>query len=114
MSRGEIYLAYNEKTGKFEPLKKIEIFTTEMEPENLETLIVSKGVLKVRTGRFVVYDIEYLMNHIDQEAELYRRLAGIKKDHDGCVNCEFQDKTEHEEPCLNCSHNYVDKWRVRE
>lgn len=114
MSRGEIYLAYNEKTGKFEPLKKIEIFTTEMEPENLETLIVSKGALKVRAGRFVVYDVEYLKKHIDQEAELYGQIAEKQKEHGGCENCKYKDKTELEEPCRYCSHNFPDRWRANE
>ena len=47
--------------------------------EETETITVSKGCLKTRKGRFVVYDVEYLMNHIEQETELYRRLAGMKK-----------------------------------
>lgn len=42
------------------------------------------------------------------------RIAGMKKKHDGCVNCRFEEKKEHEEPCRRCSHNYVDKWRAKE
>lgn len=82
--------------------------------EETETITVSKGCLKARKGRFVVYDVEYLKNHIEQEAAIYGRIAGMKKEHDGCVNCEFQDKKEHEEPCRSCSHCYVDKWRAKE
>lgn len=82
--------------------------------EETETITVSKGCLKVRKGRFVVYDVEYLKKHIDREAELYGRIAGMKKEHDGCVSCRFEDKKEHEEPCRSCSHCYVDKWRAKE
>lgn len=114
MKDKNLYMAFNEETGKFEKLEKIEIFTTEQELEDTETIIVSKGALKVRMGRFVVYDIEYLMKHIDQEAELYGRIAGMKKEHDGCVNCKFWEKTEHEEPCRYCSHNFPDRWRAKE
>lgn len=50
--------------------------------EETETITVSKGCLKARKGRFVVYDVEYLKNHIDIEAKLYGRgkevLAEIK------------------------------------
>lgn len=80
MSKGEIYLAFNEKTGKFEALKKIEIFTTENDPdpEDMETIIVSKGCLKARKGRFVVYDVEYLKKHIEQEAAIYGNVSAIE------------------------------------
>ncbi len=42
------------------------------------------------------------------------RIAGMKKEHDGCVACRFKDKKEHEEPCRSCSHCYVDKWKAKE
>lgn len=82
--------------------------------EETETITVSKGCLKTRTGRFVVYDVEYLKSHIEQEAELYGRIAKMKKEHDGCVSCRFEDKKEHEEPCRSCSNNFTDKWRAKE
>lgn len=82
--------------------------------EETETITVSKGCLKIRTGRFVVYDVEYLKNHIEQEAAIYGRIAGMKKEHDGCVSCRFEDKKEHEKPCRSCSHNFTDKWRAKE
>lgn len=82
--------------------------------EETETITVSKGCLKARKGRFVVYDVEYLKSHIEQEAAIYGRIAGMKKEHDGCVSCRFEDKKEHEEPCRRCSHNFTDKWRAKE
>lgn len=82
--------------------------------EETETITVSKGCLKARKGRFVVYDVEYLKSHIEQEAAIYGRIAGMKKEHDGCVSCRFEDKKEHEKPCRSCSHNFTDKWRAKE
>lgn len=51
--------------------------------EEKETITVSKGCLKARTGRFVVYDVEFLKRHIDIEAELYGRGKAENKD---CVS----------------------------
>ena len=45
--------------------------------EETETITVSKGCLKARKGRFVVYDVEYLKNHIEQEAAIYRNVSAI-------------------------------------
>lgn len=45
--------------------------------EETETITVSKGCLKTRTGRFVVYDVEYLKNHIEQEAAIYGNVSAI-------------------------------------
>lgn len=100
----------------FEIIPKIKIHREVFEKceEETETITVSKGCLKARTGRFVVYDVEYLKKHIDREAEIYGRIAGMKKEHDGCVNCRFEGKKEHEEPCRSCSHNFTDKWRAKE
>lgn len=47
------------------------------EEEETETITVSKGCLKTRTGRFVVYDVEYLKNHIEQEAAIYGNVSAI-------------------------------------
>ena len=100
----------------FDIIPKIKIHREVFEKceEETETITVSKGCLKARKGRFVVYDVEYLKKHIDREAEIYGRIAGMKKEHDGCVSCKFEDKKEHEEPCRRCSHNFTDKWRAKE
>lgn len=45
--------------------------------EETETITVSKGCLKARKGRFVVYDVEYLKSHIEQEAAIYGNVAAI-------------------------------------
>lgn len=45
--------------------------------EETETITVSKGCLKARKGRFVVYDVEYLKSHIEQEAAIYRNVSAI-------------------------------------
>ena len=45
--------------------------------EETETITVSKGCLKARKGRFVVYDVEYLKNHIEQEAAIYGNVSAI-------------------------------------
>ena len=45
--------------------------------EETETITVSKGCLKARKGRFVVYDVEYLKNHIEQEAAIYGNISAI-------------------------------------
>ena len=34
--------------------------------------------------------------------------------YDGCDKCKYRNKAEHEEPCKNCCHNYVDKFRFDE
>ena len=62
---------------------------------------------------FVVLGIKQIIK-ADTEAELYRRIAGMKKEHDGCVSCRFEDKKEHEDPCRRCSHNFTDKWEAKE
>lgn len=46
--------------------------------EETETITVSKGCLKARKGRFVVYDVEYLKNHIEQEAAIYGNVSAIE------------------------------------
>ena len=51
--------------------------------EETETITVSKGCLKARKGRFVVYDVEYLKKHIDREAEIYRQSAA---ECDDCIS----------------------------
>ena len=43
--------------------------------EETETITVSKGCLKARKGRFVVYDVEYLKTHIDIETKIYGQHA---------------------------------------
>lgn len=48
-----------------------------LEEEN-ETITVSKGCLKARKGRFVVYDVEYLKSHIEQEAAIYGNVSAIE------------------------------------
>lgn len=45
--------------------------------EETETITVSKGCLKARKGRFVVYDVEYLKSHIEQEAAIYGNVSAI-------------------------------------
>lgn len=35
-------------------------------------------------------------------------------EHDGCEDCIYTDRMEHEEPCSQCCHAYVDKFRRRE
>lgn len=51
--------------------------------EETETITVSKGCLKTRKGRFVVYDVEYLKNHIDIEAKIYGQHA---PERDDCIS----------------------------
>lgn len=51
--------------------------------EETETITVSKGCLKARTGRFVVYDVEYLKKHIDREADIYGQPAA---ECDDCIS----------------------------
>lgn len=51
--------------------------------EETETITVSKGCLKARTGRFVVYDVEYLKKHIDIEAKIYGQPAA---ECDDCIS----------------------------
>lgn len=46
--------------------------------EETETITVSKGCLKARKGRFVVYDVEYLKSHIEQEAAIYGNISAIE------------------------------------
>ena len=46
--------------------------------EETETITVSKGCLKARKGRFVVYDVEYLKSHIEQEAAIYGNVSAIE------------------------------------
>lgn len=48
------------------------------EREETETITVSKGCLKTRKGRFVVYDVEYLKKHIEQEAAIYGNFSAIQ------------------------------------
>lgn len=42
------------------------------------------------------------------------RIAGMKKEHDGCMSCRFEDKKGDELPCCKCSHSYIDMWRAKE
>ena len=35
-------------------------------------------------------------------------------EHDGCEDCMYTDRMWHEEPCSQCCHAYVDKFRRRE
>lgn len=69
--------------------------------EETETITVSKGCLKARKGRFVVYDVEYLKSHIEQEAAIYGRIAGIKKEHDGCEDKYKKGYSDGFRDCLN-------------
>ena len=46
--------------------------------EETETITVSKGCLKARKRRFVVYDVEYLKSHIEQEMAIYGNVSAIK------------------------------------
>lgn len=46
--------------------------------EGMETITVSKGCLKARIGRFVVYDVDYLRKHIEQELKLYGEVKDDK------------------------------------
>ena len=43
----------------------------------------------------------------------FRNQTMGKKNHDGCVNCKFEDKSEDEDPCVRCKQRYVDQWRGR-
>jgi hypothetical protein len=51
--------------------------------EETETITVSKGCLKAHKGHFIVYDYDYLINHIEQEAEIYRHIAAEKNKGEG-------------------------------
>lgn len=42
----------------------------------METISISNGALKVRTGRFIVYDYDWLLNHLDSEVA---HLLEVKK-----------------------------------
>lgn len=63
----------------FEIIPKIKINREVFEKceEETETITVSKGCLKTRTGRFVVYDVGYLKSHIEQEAAIYGNVSAI-------------------------------------
>ena len=47
--------------------------------ENEEIIKVSKGALKARTGRYVIYDVEWLKTHFNTtEAKLYGQPQPVK------------------------------------
>lgn len=61
------------------------------EAEDEEVIRVSKGVLKARTGRFVVYDVEYLKKHFYHEEKIYgqpKKGEWLEKDKGIYVTCE--------------------------
>lgn len=65
--------------------------------EETETITVSKGCLKARTGRFVVYDVEYLKRHIEQEAAIYGNVSAIEAlKKSSWVPITYRDMTEEE------------------
>lgn len=33
--------------------------------------------------------------------------------HNGCYACKYEGKSSGELPCVNCMHNYTDKWEPR-
>ena len=39
--------------------------------------------------------------------------VAIPQEHDGCKDCKHQDKGEDQMPCLECQHNYKDKWEKK-
>lgn len=41
-----------------------------------ETITISKGAVKVRKGRFIIYDFDWLLNHLDSEVA---HLLEVKK-----------------------------------
>lgn len=36
------------------------------------------------------------------------------KEHDGCVGCMYESKSEMEYPCCECKQRYIDKWRSKD
>lgn len=36
------------------------------------------------------------------------------KEHDGCVGCMYESKSESEYPCCECKQCYMDKWRSKD
>ena len=40
---------------------------------------IKEGTLKMRTGNYVVYDINYLLNNFEQERELLRSAYGMRE-----------------------------------
>lgn len=37
-------------------------------------------------------------------------VVGEAEEHDGCVDCAYEDKLGDEEPCKYCKQNYTDKY----
>lgn len=44
----------------------------------METIRFSDGALKVRTGRFIVYDYDWLLEHLDSETAILQGAKRIK------------------------------------
>ena len=38
----------------------------------------------------------------------------IEQEHDGCKNCQYEDRGENEYPCAVCVHNYQCMWKPKE
>ena len=38
----------------------------------------------------------------------------LRKNHDGCKGCKYDQKSSGEEPCFSCKQNYLDKWEATE
>ena len=78
MTKGDFLAAYNigHRDGKEDvycPNDYDEFFNIKQQPsENEQIIRISKGTLKARTGRYVIYDGEWLKTHFNTtEAKIY-------------------------------------------
>ena len=85
MTKGDFLAAYNigHRDGKEDvycPNDYDEFFNIKQQPsENEQIIRISKGTLKARTGRYVIYDVEWLKAHFNTtEAKIYGKSQPVK------------------------------------
>ena len=48
-----------------------------------------------------------------QLAEWLRELEQRRNHENGCQYCKYKFRSDEDEPCANCSHNFIDKFESR-
>ena len=104
MTREDFLVAYNighrdGKVNAYCPNDYDDIFDIKQQPNEDEKIIrIKKGTLKVRTGKYVIYDVEWLKTHFNTtEAKIYGQPKTghwIKHKHNGkpyfnCSECLY-------------------------
>ena len=75
-----------------------------------EALAYSFGERYKRLGE-PVGDLPELEAEHEQYAEWLRELQQRRKYENGCQYCKYKVRSDEDEPCVICSHNYTNKFR---